>query len=341
MPSDAAKIDTNPNRKRGTQPITSLALRVSVTSPKTDEVGRKWHNRQASTRNLCLLRCVVLTYSLCAATAVAWEQPTAPAAGPAAQSDRAAPVELPDASAPTPPEQASRRADQAAPASPFPVPRAGKVALWRLPLQKLVVHSQKEDAVKPVWVFESGPPERRSFVRQVADKQGALHDAVAVFSFRSWRVFSGRVQTALVEFPLRLPEGAPVQLRAVMAFSDASGEGERQSGPVAWRVRVLPFEAPPEELGQLIFEWESDAAAWQEVIVDLSDWAGRAIWLQLVVLPRRGARHAYWVEPTLIAGHLGDRQATLIPAAPSAARETVPTPSGKCSPRGTAHTDRP
>ena len=37
----AARTDTNPKRKRGTQPTASLALRVGVTSPKTDKLGRE------------------------------------------------------------------------------------------------------------------------------------------------------------------------------------------------------------------------------------------------------------------------------------------------------------
>ncbi|HUT95057.1 MAG TPA: hypothetical protein VMY37_36720 [Thermoguttaceae bacterium] len=257
-------------------------------------------NRGVTARKMPLLGYVLLAYGLCASGGVARAQGAVPASAPAEKSDRAPRVESPKASAPTPVEHTGRAAGEDASTTPFPVPKGGSIPL--LPLGRLVVFTN--DAEKQAWTFATGLPSR-SFVEQVRDPQGARHDAVSVYCYRAWDVVDGDVRGALVEFPLRLPPQSPVQLRAAMAFFNPFGQaGDKPlAEPVAWRVRVRPFDTPSGELGPILFAWNARGTVWQEAIVDLSDFAGQSIWLQLAVPPVRGNSHVFWVEPTLIAGN--------------------------------------
>jgi len=240
---------------------------------------------------------VLLAYSLCAFAVVAHAEGPVPTPAPAAKTDRAPPGESPVVSAPTPCTPARRTDGGAAPPKPFAVPDAGSIPL--LPLGRVVTLTK--DPQKPAWTFSTEPPSG-SFVEPVRDPQGARHDAVSVYCYRAWVSMDHDVRGAMIEFPLRLPQ-CPVQLRVAMAFFNPFGEAgdKRLAKPVAWRVRVRPFDTPFGELGPMIFEWHAHGSAWQEAIVDLSDFAGQAIWLQLATPATRGHNDAYWVEPTLVA----------------------------------------
>ena len=196
----------------------------------------------------------------------------------------------------------SRATDETASCKPHPVPKNGTLALWRLPYQRLVVLT--DDPQRPVVALSTASVQPRSFVERISDGQGNRRDALAVHGFRPWQVVPGSPRTVLVEFPLQLPDAPPVQFRAALAFLNPFGRGADQSlsKPVVWRARVRPYEGPVGELGPILFEWHSNQTAWQEVVVDLGDFAGRAIWLQLDNPPDRGKSHLYWVEPTLTCG---------------------------------------
>lgn len=196
-------------------------------------------------------------------------------------------------------------AGAAAAGRPFVVPNSGATPLWRLPFQRLVIVGHDTPwPPKQVRVFTTAPPRPRSFVTQVHDKHGVSHDALAVYCFRSWNVVDRPVRTAWIEFPLQLPQEPPTQLRAVLHFAKPStkGDDKRPNGRATWRVRVRPAQGIAGEVGRLVFEWGNGATTWQEIIVDLSDFAGQAIWLQLAVPAQKWDTRVYWVAPRIIAG---------------------------------------
>jgi hypothetical protein len=197
-------------------------------------------------------------------------------------------------------------ADDARASQPFRVPETGKVELWRLPVGRLVVLT--DSPRKTAWTFPMGG-NGRSLVREVRDPQGNGRDGLAVYGYREWRDVEGPVRDALIEFPLTLPKRSPLQLRTVMAFSNPFGQGGSKplAEPVTWRVHVRLAGRPVGESLPIHFAWHSRVTAWQEAIVDLSDYAGQTIWLQLAIPPTRGRNQVYWVEPTLLAGHFKGR----------------------------------
>ena len=119
-----------------------------------------------------------------------------------------------------------------------------------------------------------------------------------------WR--DGLVGTVAVEYPLQLPEQGPVSLRFHNGVT-RTGEGDG----VTFRVRVCPLDAPAGQLGTVVFEHHvADKTKWTPARADLSDYAGKAIRLQLESHPgptnNTGWDESYWGDPVLIAGQAAD-----------------------------------
>lgn len=121
----------------------------------------------------------------------------------------------------------------------------------------------------------------------------------AFFMHPPWK--DGLTGTAVLEFPLALPDQTPIRLSFANAMNpDTLGDG------VTFRVRVLPLEAVDGALGEIVFERHTTAQSWQEGEVDLSSFAGRSVRLQFESHP--GPKndtswdHANWAEPVLVTG---------------------------------------
>ncbi len=184
------------------------------------------------------------------------------------------------------------------------LPSEGGFALWRFPIRRVVIRVFGEKSkVMPVgW---QGSEERTraysQFSREV--ERGGIKDSIVLHP--PW--FNGLVGTIIAEFPLQLPQKRPIVLRFANAIRDHHPEwNEPPSDGVTFRVRVLPFDAPDGEEGQILYEKHTDSKVWVEGEVDLSPYAGKSIRLQLESHP--GPKNdttcdeSYWGEPTLIIG---------------------------------------
>jgi hypothetical protein len=111
----------------------------------------------------------------------------------------------------------------------------------------------------------------------------------------------GRVGTAWIEYPLKMPPSSPINVQFAHAVTD-SGDGDG----VTFRVRVAPEAAPSGQLGEVVFERHSNAKVWTAGEADLSRFAGQRVRLQLESHP--GPKNdttfdqSYWAEPVLTAG---------------------------------------
>lgn len=129
--------------------------------------------------------------------------------------------------------------------------------------------------------------------------------------------FEGRIGTAWYEFPITLPDSAPIVLKFANALRNLL-PGEPPSDGVAFRVRVAPMDAP-EGPGEIVFEHHSAAHAWEDGRADLSAYRGKTIRLQLESHP--GPKNdttcdmSYWGNPVLI---IGTPQPAAQPAVPDA-----------------------
>jgi len=181
---------------------------------------------------------------------------------------------------------------------PFQVPAVGELALWRLPVHRSVVAVFGEPAkTMPVGWQGSEPRSHGAVSFRAETLDGQTRQAVAIHP--PW--YDGLVGTLLVELPLQLPETTPLRLRFANGMTPTG-----QSDGVTFRVRVLPWDAPPGELGPIAFERHVDAKTWQPAEADLSRFAGRRVRLQLESHPgpknNTGWDQSYWAEPTLVAG---------------------------------------
>lgn len=115
--------------------------------------------------------------------------------------------------------------------------------------------------------------------------------------------FDGHVGTIAIEFPLALPADTPAKL----TFANAMAAGGQSDG-VTFRVRVADWSAPEGELGEIVFERHSAAKSWLEGMVDLSQFAGRSIRLQLESHPgpknNTGWDSSFWGTPAVTVGTL-------------------------------------
>ena len=199
---------------------------------------------------------------------------------------------------------------------PVPVEDGGALGLWRLPVRRVLFQRFGATAqVMPVGWSGAEPGHRGSLATGQTVLRGATLEAIAVHP--PW---FGGAGTAVVEYPLRLPESKELRLSFSMAIRDHNpAAGEPPSDGVTFRVRVLPWEAPAGQLGAVLYERHTDAKQWEPAEVDLRPYAGRTVRLQLETHP--GPKNdttcdqAYWGRPILRAGSPTDlRQAAEHPA---------------------------
>jgi hypothetical protein len=182
--------------------------------------------------------------------------------------------------------------------TPFPVAESGRLALWRLPVHRSIVAVFGEQpSVMPVGWQGSEPRSHGSFGIRSETLAGNSRSVVAIHP--PW--YGGLVGTQLVEFPLVLPKTTPIRLDFANAVTP-TGEGDG----VTFRVRVAPLDAPEGAFGKVAFERHTDAKTWNAARADLSEFAGRAVRLQLESHPgpenNTGWDQSYWAEPELVVG---------------------------------------
>lgn len=182
--------------------------------------------------------------------------------------------------------------------APYPA-RAGSLALWRLPAWRAAIRVFDRPArtMKPGW---RGGDESTGAVAEIRPQTlpGGTLDVVAIHPpYRD-----GQTGTALVEFPLILPDAKPIRLEFRNAVvPDGKGDG------VTFRVRAQAIDAADGDLGSVVYEHHNNDRRWgKPTTADLSKYAGRTIRLQLESDPGpkrdTGWDMSYWAEPTLIVG---------------------------------------
>jgi len=176
-----------------------------------------------------------------------------------------------------------------------------RVRLLRLPAYRAAVAVTGEDAVVLGINWRGSDPRTFASVNpDVPAGQPDMRNTIAMHP--AWA--QGRTGPVWIEYPIVLPAGS-VQLHAATAIRNTVPP-EPDSDGVTFRVRVLPFDAPPGQLGQPVFERHSASKTWEEVTADLSAFAGQLIRLQLEC--HSGPRNdstcdgAFWADPVLIAG---------------------------------------
>ncbi|MBI4877552.1 MAG: hypothetical protein HY822_23220, partial [Acidobacteria bacterium] len=167
------------------------------------------------------------------------------------------------------------------------------LALWRLPVYRR--SARIEEGYEPgLTGRETG---LASATAQMALRvaRGETREAISVGIGMRAPALRERVAGAVIEFPLELPRAEPLRLRTACAVSDAV--------QATLRVRAVPFEAPPGELGAVLLE-QAGAPVWKDAEADLGRFAGRRIRLQLEsdAGAWTGSGQAYWAEPTVVAG---------------------------------------
>ncbi|MGQ9770210.1 MAG: hypothetical protein ACUVQG_06625 [Thermogutta sp.] len=192
-------------------------------------------------------------------------------------------------------------ARQAAPAwkwMPLTVPERGQLALEEIPIRRAVmqVFNQPAEAMPTGWQG-SHPVHRGALNLEFRSLGGVNRRGLMIHP--PW--FEGRAGTALVEFPLNLPQIQPIKLRFALGM-----QPEGQSDGVTCRVRVAKEDVAPGEFGAILFERHTATKEWEEHEVDLSQFAGQNIRLQLESHPgpknNTGWDSSFWAEPTLVIG---------------------------------------
>lgn len=188
------------------------------------------------------------------------------------------------------------------PWKPFEVRRDSALALWRLPIYRVVlrVFGEKPKLVS-LGMGGSDPRTRAGWSVGERITRGDIRETISMHP--PW--FNNLVGTIFIEFPLKLPKAKPIILRFANAIRD-NFPPEPPSDGVTFRVRVLPLNAPDGEEGKVVFEKHTLAKVWDEGEVDLSQFAGQTVRIQLESHP--GPKNdttcdqSYWAEPTLIVG---------------------------------------
>lgn len=185
---------------------------------------------------------------------------------------------------------------------PFEVRPNSALALWRLPTYRVVlrVFGEKPQVVS-LGMGGSDPRTRAGW--SVGDRitRGDARETIGMHP--PW--FNNLVGTIFIELPIKLPKDKPIILRFANAIRD-NFPPEPPSDGVTFRVRVLSFTAPDGEEGKVVYEKHTSAKVWDEGEVDLSQFAGQTIRIQLESHP--GPKNdttcdqSYWAEPTLTIG---------------------------------------
>lgn len=209
------------------------------------------------------------------------------------------PIFLLQAKHPNPPQ-----AERKLPWQAFPVAGESELALWQIPTHRAVVRVfEQEPETMPVGWTGSHPRNSGSLGRETATMDGVSKPALRIHP--PWR--DGQVGELTVEYPLELPETGDIVLR----FANAVPQADQSDG-VTFRVSAVPFDAPAGTVGDPLFERHVDAATWKNAEVDLSQFAGEAIRLQLTSHPgpddNTGWDQSCWGEVVLTAGHPPERR---------------------------------
>lgn len=207
------------------------------------------------------------------------------------------------------------------PWKPFEIHSDTALALWRLPIYRVIlrVFGEKPQVVS-VGMGGSDPRTRAGW--SVGDRitRGDIREVIGMHP--PW--FNNLVGTIFIEYPLKLPKDKPIILRFANAIRD-NIPPEPPSDGVTFRVRVLPFSAPDGEEGEVVYEKHTSAKVWNEGEVDLSEFAGQSIRIQLESHP--GPKNdttcdqSYWAEPTLFVG--SPPQKGIFPPPPNAPYLTI------------------
>lgn len=178
--------------------------------------------------------------------------------------------------------------------TPQAIPRNGAFALWRLP-----VHHQQfmSGEALPFGVW----PEPTSTVTEpiefdVRTRRGAEKETLMVHLGVVPPSNRHEVKMAEVEYPLALPTVQPLQFDFSVAVADSLAVAG-----ATFRIRVLPFEAPTAGGGRVIWERNVHATQWERAEIDLSQFAGQKVRLQLET-EGDATGEAFWAEPSLVAG---------------------------------------
>ena len=188
------------------------------------------------------------------------------------------------------------------PWKPFAVEQCRELALWQLPVQRVVyaVFDQPDETM-PVGWSGSHKEHRGSVGFGLQTVGGDSKPSISIHP--PWH--QSRVGTAWIEYPLQLPEGVPIKLHLWTAMSPRSEKG---GDGVTFRVRAARFDSPEGQLGEIVWEDHRDQQRWTAAEVDLSRWAGKAIRLQLESHPGPQRNTAFdlsfWGEVVLSTGNL-------------------------------------
>lgn len=182
---------------------------------------------------------------------------------------------------------------------PYDAAVGRELALWRLPAYRTVVQvfGQLPQTMPIGWRGGESVTGATSSRDLTLTLDGQMRESLVFHP--PW--IDGKVGTVLVEYPLALPKCEPLRLRFSNAMTpDGKGDG------VTFRVRVLPFDAPEGEQDRVVFERHTAATTWQDAEVDLHEFAGQTVRLQLESHPGpkndTGWDRSLWGEPTLVAG---------------------------------------
>ncbi|MCS7304641.1 MAG: hypothetical protein NZ602_05970 [Thermoguttaceae bacterium] len=181
-----------------------------------------------------------------------------------------------------------------------PVPAGGELALDQLPVYRIVwqVFGQQAQTMPVGWLGVHEPT-GTTFHRTRMSLAGQIRTGFGVHP--PWK--EGQSGTMLIELPLQLPAEKPLVFRC---FLGQIPEG--QSDGLTFRVRVLGWEAPEGQFGQVVWEKHLVAKTWQPVEVDLSQFAGQKVRFQLEAHPGpkqdTGWDSAIWADPVLQCGQL-------------------------------------
>jgi hypothetical protein len=190
------------------------------------------------------------------------------------------------------------RATVPVPWKPLHVAADSTLALWELPMRRMIVHVFGEQPLLMPAGTIGSEPRSRADVGLGRETLESSARSVLIMHPPWWE---GRVGTVALEFPLTLPDVKPISL----TFANAMNPGGQSDG-VTFRVRVAPWDTGDAPWGEVVYERHTDAKSWQEASVDLSAFAGRAVRLQLESHPgpknNTGWDRSFWAEPTLIVG---------------------------------------
>ncbi len=197
------------------------------------------------------------------------------------------------------------------------------LALWRAPVRRVVIKVfGREPQLMPVGWTGSEPASRASIQLLGHVSRGEVHEAISIHP--PW--YRGQAGTALVEVPVKLPAVKPIRLRLAMAIRDHDVKrGEPPSDGVTFRVRIAAADAPAGTFGTVVFARHTAAKRWEPAVVDLSEYAGRAIRVQLESHPgpKRDTTcdQSFWAEPIIEVGEVQRHEPPTIDEAARNGRE--------------------